>query len=101
MAESRKLKKSFPALRCAMGDWIYYVTYMKFSDVATYIKRARDIYKNQGLSDMIQRELKTSTRAPEIARYLVDREERFFSSIVVGVYGGTANWYPIRVKRDR
>lgn len=98
MVENPKLKKSFPALRCIMGDWTYYITYMKFSDVAAYIKRATDVYQNKGLSDMIQRELKVKSRAPEIARYLVERKERFFSSIVVGVYGGTANWYPIRVK---
>lgn len=88
-------RKSFPALRCIMGDWVYYVTYMKFSDVNHWIKPTDQIHHSKQLRDMIQRELKP--RANDIADYLVKERERFFNSIVVGLYGGDPQWYPITI----
>ncbi len=88
-------RTQFPALRCVMGDWTYYVTFMKFSDVDYWIKKTRDIHKSEGLRDMIQRELKP--RANAIADYLIKQPERFFNTIVVGVNGGAPRWHPIRI----
>lgn len=79
-------RKDFPALRCKIGDWVYYITYMTFHDVKQWIKP----------TDMIQRELKP--RASTIADYLIKQDERFFNSIVVGVYDGAPQWYPIEVQ---
>lgn len=88
-------RTTFPALRCIMGDWTYYVTYMRFSDVAAWVKRTDQVHRSKKLRDMIQREL--TPRAEPIAAYLVEQQERFFNAIVVGVYGGMPQWYPIKV----
>jgi DNA sulfur modification protein DndB len=95
MAEEYQLRTTFPALRCAMGDWFYYVTYMRFSDVAHWIKRTDQIHKSKKLRDMIQRQL--TPRASPIADYLMEQQERFFNAIVVGVYGGAPQLYPLEI----
>lgn len=89
------VRQTFPALRCIMGDWVYYATYLTFADAAHWIKKTDQIHKDEGLRNMIQREL--SSRATPIADYLINQKERFFNSIVVGVYGGSPKWYPIEV----
>lgn len=95
MAEEYLQRTTFPALRCTMGDWFYYVTYMRFSDIAHWIKRTDQIHKSKKLRDMIQREL--TPRATPIADYLIEQQERFFNAIVVGVYGGAPQWYPLEI----
>lgn len=92
-------RKAFPSLRCFMGDWAYFVTTLTFSDVARRIKRTEEVHKNKSLSDMIQREL--GRRAKDIATYLRDQPERFFNAIVVGVYKGAPDWYPLNVLESR
>jgi DNA sulfur modification protein DndB len=79
-----------------MGDWIYYVTSLRFDEVRDLVKPTTEIHKNRALSDMIQRVLK-GKRASEIAHYLREQEERLFNAIVLGVYGGTPRWAPLRV----
>ena len=86
---------SFPSIRCHMGDWAYFVTVLPFSEVASRIYRADEIHTNQGLNDMIQREL--TDRVEDIAVYLKTQPDRFFNAIVVGVYGGSPNWYPVDI----
>ena len=87
--------KIFPALHCYMGDWEYFVTSLTFSDINQRIKRTDEVYKNKGLSDMLQRAL--GPRTTDIATYLVEQQERFFNAIVVGVYQGAPDWYPVDV----
>lgn len=94
----KNVRKTFPALRCVMGDWVYYVTYLTFTDIAFWIKRTDQIHRSESLRDMIQREL--SSRAGSIADYLINQQERFFNSIVVGVYGGSPRWYPIEIGKS-
>lgn len=89
-------RKTFPALRCIMGDWIYYVTYMNFSDVSKWVKKTEEIHKNEQLRDMIQREI--TNRVKDIVSYLIEEKERFFNALVLGVYDGDPEWYPINVK---
>lgn len=95
---SENVRTTFPALRCVMGDWVYYVTYLTFTDIAFWIKRTDQIHRSESLRDMIQREL--SSRAESIADYLINQKERFFNSIVVGVYGGSPQWYPIEIGKS-
>lgn len=81
-----------PTLRGIFGDWIYYTSLVPAYEVAARIRFAHDLHiKNRQLSDMIQRELK-SGRSEEIAEYL-QRNDRFFSSLVVAVYGGDPAWH--------
>jgi|ERR1044071_757340 DNA sulfur modification protein DndB len=88
-------RTTFPALRCEMGDWIYYVTFLRFSDIDLWIKRTDEIHKSEKLRDLIQREIRS--RVNPVVDYLIEQNERFFNAIVVGVYGGAPQWYPIDV----
>ena len=87
---------SFPAIRCRVGDWTYFNTVMRFGDIISRIQRANEIHSNQGLDDMIQREL--GKRVRDIALYLQTQPERFFNAIVVGIYGGSPDWFPIDIE---
>lgn len=86
-----------PALQGNLGSWLYYATLMKLSDVEKRISYAREIHKNTRLSDMIQRRLDDQKRALDIESYLLQTEDRFFNSLVVGVYGGSPQWHPFEV----
>ena len=86
---------SFPAIRCQLGDWAYYSTVLPFSEIASRIQQAKEINSNPGLNNMIQREL--GPRVDDISHYLLQQPERFFSAIVVGVYGGAPDWFPVEI----
>lgn len=86
----------FPALRCRMGDWIYYVTFMSFKDISQWIRPTEEIYKSKRLSEWIQRAL-SGKHAQEIATYLQNQEERMFNAIFVGIYGGEPQWGEIQI----
>lgn len=92
----KELKRTtFPALRCKMGDWVYYVTFLRFSDVDEWVKRTDEIHKSEKLRDMIQREVRK--RVNPIVDYLLEQKERFLNALVVGVYRGAPQWFPIEV----
>lgn len=83
-----------PALFGQMGDWTYFNTIMQLNEVAARVKFAEEvnqIREGRQLSDLIQRAL-TDGRAIDIARYLQQTPDHFFSSIVVAVYGGDPQW---------
>jgi DNA sulfur modification protein DndB len=88
-----------PALRGIFGDWVYYSCILPVSEFEKRVSFADDLHKNKELSMLIQRELKTK-RGAEIANYLKNEKERFFSSFVVAVYGGEPCWYPSNIKPD-
>ncbi len=90
---------SFPAVRCHLGDWVYYSTVLSFNEVASRIQRAKEINSNPGLNNMIQRELRP--RVSDIAAYLQTQPERFFNAIVVGIYGGSPDWFPVDIDNTR
>lgn len=88
-------RETFPALRCSMGDWFYYITFMRFTEIKHWIKPTEEVHTNKALHDMIQRQL--TNRSVTIADYLLEQKERFFNAIVVGIYGGAPQWYPIEI----
>lgn len=79
-----------------MGEWFYYVTYLKFGDVAEWIKPTEEVHQSKRLAEWIQRRL-NSSHTKAIADYLIRQPERFFNSIVVGVYGGEPEWASLKV----
>ncbi|KQQ17379.1 hypothetical protein ASF59_00090 [Methylobacterium sp. Leaf121] len=81
-----------PALRGTFGDWAYYTCLMEMSTLAARVDYAKEVHNNEGLSDMIQRELEEG-RAPAIKSYLLTNDERFFNSLVIAVYGGEPSWH--------
>ena len=85
-----------PALRARMGDWWFYVTTMTFKDIVERVKRVKEIHETSSLKTWIQRELKES-RTREIAEYLNSQPQRFFNAIVLGLFDGAPDWYPISV----
>jgi DNA sulfur modification protein DndB len=91
-----KKKLLFPALKCKLGEWIYYVTYLNFGDVKEWIKPTEEIHTSKKLADWIQRRL-DSKHTEGISNYLLNQSERFFNAIVVGVYGGHPSWAPLKV----
>ncbi|MDX2076628.1 MAG: DNA sulfur modification protein DndB [bacterium] len=88
-----------PALRGKMGDWIYYVTLVKLSDMAERITFAHEIHKSNSLNELIQRVLQKE-HTQNIAKYLLEHEQRFFNSLVIGVYGGMPEWYELDIKEN-
>jgi DNA sulfur modification protein DndB len=83
-----------PCLRGTFGSWITYTCSMKLKDVAELVCYAKKLHHSTRLSDMIQREL-DEDRAKDISEYLKTNPDRFFSSLVVGVYGGEPTWLDI------
>lgn len=85
-----------PALRARMGDWWFYVTTMTFKDIVERVKQVKEINETSALKTWIQRELNES-RTREIAEYLNSQPQRFFNAIVLGLFDGAPDWYPISV----
>ena len=90
---------SFPAIQCRLGDWIYFIAALPFVEVAERIRRAEEVHTSKGLSDMIQRAL--SDRKGDIANYIRTQDERFFNAIVVGIYGGSPDWFSVEIEQMR
>jgi len=88
--------KMFPSLRAIMGDWVYYITTMTFSDISDRIKPVSRIKEKEDLRAWLQRKL-TPRRKQEIAQYLLMQKQHFFNAIVTGIYLGEPEWYPITV----
>ena len=85
-----------PALKGTIGDWVYYVTLLPFREVRNRIRRNKEIHETKELQDWLQREL--TDRSTDIAEYLESQKQRFFNGIVVGVYGGEPQWYPLSLQ---
>ena len=86
----------FPSLRAIMGDWVYYVTTMTFSDISARIKPVERIKEKEDLRKWLQRKL-TKKRRQEISQYLLTQQQHFFNAIVAGIFMGEPEWYPITV----
>ena len=85
-----------PALKGIIGDWVYYVTLLPFREVRNRILRNSEIHETRELEDWLQRDL--TGRGNDIAGYLETQKQRFFNGIVVGVYGGEPQWYPLSLQ---
>lgn len=82
-----------------MGDRWYYVTTLTFAEVAKWFKPVDQIHERQGLKTWIQRILRPE-RETEIATYLLNQNQRFFSAIVAGIYRGEPEWFPVEVSES-
>jgi len=79
-----------------MGDWIYYISYMKMSEIAKRVSRAQSFYDSEILDEALQRELE-GVRAQKIEHYLLSQNQRFFNSLVIGTYGGDPQWTEVKL----
>ena len=92
------------ALRGTFGDWTYYCVLLPLPILASRVSFADEIHKNKSLSNLIQRTLKGGAkggRSKDIANYLKSQKERFFNSLVIAVYGGKPEWFPVRLAKDQ
>lgn len=85
-----------------MGDWIYYVTLMSFSEVARRVRLPREIdakYNSDDLKlgDWIQRDL-SGSRTDQIVQYLLRQEQHFFNSLILGIYDGEPRWQEVTLE---
>jgi DNA sulfur modification protein DndB len=90
-------KLLLPAIRSRIGDWTFYATTMKLSDVASHIKAPDEVHTSKRLSDWIQREA-IESHAEAISEYITTNDQRFLGSIIVGVYGGQPDWSPLKIR---
>ena len=88
---------SFPAHRCSMGNWTYFVCQLKMSDVSTIINLHQDFFdaSSSKLSNWGQR---PHEKRKSLLKYIASREDRFFSSIVVGFKKGKPKFKPIKIE---
>jgi DNA sulfur modification protein DndB len=84
-----------PSLRGKIGDWYYYVTLMTFKEVSRRVSMVPDIHKSEKLSKLIQREV--SNRSVGIVEYLQSQDQRFFNSLILGIYGGRPKWHSFSI----
>lgn len=81
----------YPALKLKMGSdeggWEYYAIKMSMEDVAKEIGFAEDFEENKTLDNIYQR-ARSSRAKNEMVKFLANREDRFYSSIVVAARGG-------------
>lgn len=96
-AQSKFSSLLLPGLRARMGNWVYYICFLKMRDIAERISIAKEIHSSEALQELLQRQLK-GARAREIKEYLLCQKERFFNALVVGSYGGSPRWYELSIK---
>ena len=84
-------KLILPCLRGLIGDWVFYSTLMSAEQISGWVKPVKDIRESKYLDEELQRELKDRKKA--ISKYLLTDKNRFFNSIVVGVFGGVPDWF--------
>lgn len=95
-------KLNLPCLKGRIGDWFYYSSTMPFDEIAKRVKLPNEIdkkYKDPTLKlgEWIQRDIGSKRIAP-IAHYLSHQKERFFNSIVLGIYDGEPSWQEFEIK---
>src|SRR5277367_3036374 len=86
-----------PGLRAHMGDWIYYITFLRLEDIAQRVSLAQDLHTSKALKDLIQREVDESVHSQAIKRYLLEQEQRLFNALVIAIYGGAPTWAELKI----
>jgi DNA sulfur modification protein DndB len=84
-----------PAIKSQMGDWTYYITKMKFGEVASQVELAEDIHCSKSLDEAIQRDI--SNRVKDMTEFLLSEPQRFYGSLVVSIYQGDPKFYPLTI----
>lgn len=88
-----------PAIRAKIGNWVYYISTLRFEQVAQHIEEIDDqLHKSKGLQDLIQRSITKNFES--IKEYILNQEERFFNSLVLAVYNGVPKWIEVELHYD-
>lgn len=96
---------SLPCLKGAVGKWYYYITILSFAEVANRVKLPKEIdekYDDESLrlGDWIQRELEPK-RTRAIVDYLHTQDQRFFNSLILGIYNGKPSWQDLNISSNK
>jgi DNA sulfur modification protein DndB len=86
-----------PGLRAQMGDWIYYISFLRFKDIADRVSLAQELHTSRVLKDLIQREVDESVHSESIKNYLLQQNQRLFNALVIAVYGGSPTWAELKI----
>jgi DNA sulfur modification protein DndB len=81
-----------------MGDWIYYISFIKMKELAERVSPLQLMYTSLPLKELLQRQV-LGKRGKEIAHYLLTQKQRFFNALVVGTYGGDPKWHELVIKQ--
>lgn len=95
MRNVNKNQISLPCLRGCIGDWTYYNVLIPFNELKR-IDNNHIIKESKNLDQYLQREL--SERKYKIKEYLLNEDQRYFNSIIVGVYGEMPDWYSLDLR---
>lgn len=82
-----------PCLRGVIGDWTFFNSVMKIKDIVNRVitvSQSEELY-SKNINEILQREV-DKKRVDKIRDYLLNNSERFFSSIIVAIFGGTPIW---------
>lgn len=79
-----------PCLRGVIGNWVYYSSLMTAEQISKTVSTVKEIREAATLDEVLQRKLKDRKR--DIAKYIQNRDSRFFNSIILGVFDGVPKW---------
>ena len=90
---------SIPAIRGKIGNTIYYCTTLTFKQISTMVKKVDgELHTANSLKEQIQRSL--TDNYVKIKNYIINRDDRFFDSLVLAVYDGEPIWKEVRYEID-
>lgn len=85
-----------PAIRGYIGETVYYITNLKFKDLAVLVNRrsSEELYKSGLLKEALQRSL--TDNYLKIKDYILKHHDHFFNAMVLAVYDGDPQWREVR-----
>ena len=93
----------YPAIKLNMGSeddgWVYYSIKMKMKDIGKEIGFAEGFEESKSLSNIMQR-ARGARAKTDIVKFLANRKDRFFSSIVVAARDGSPSFQTVNLEKD-
>lgn len=84
-----------PAIRGKIGNTIFYNATLTFKQISSMVKKVdSELHTANSLKEQIQRSL--TDNYIRIKEYILNREDRFFDSLVLAVYDGDPTWTEVR-----
>lgn len=88
-----------PAIRGKIGNTVFYCTTLTFKQISTMVKKVDgELHTASSLKEQIQRSL--TDNYIKIKEYILNREDRFFDSLVLAIYDGDPMWKEVRFEID-
>lgn len=89
-----------PAIKGKIGNTIYYCTTLTFNQINAFVKKIDgELHTANSLKEQIQRSL--TSNYIKIKEYIVNRDDRFFDSLVLAVYDGDPMWTEVRFELEQ